>query len=205
MGRLACSSSLRHCLPESVSGARCASAPGCSARKAMPRTSAATASRSASLARPAGGTRCTRSSPWPMPSSASSAARKSPTVALTAHSSSVSSSGRCTAMRRRRVLGGTASRKMPLATSALPAPSSSAKAGPSSMTSRSSASSRATSRRGMELEVFRPCCTCRQMPKSSWNSATVMSPFFASSCFTKLKSSPMFTSPYGSSSAALRR
>mmetsp|Transcript_139038 Transcript_139038/g.432565 ORF Transcript_139038/g.432565 Transcript_139038/m.432565 type:complete len:215 (-) Transcript_139038:388-1032(-) len=208
MGTLAASRSRLHCFPASVRGSRFSFAPSRSARKAMPRTSAAVASRCFSLARPGGGTRSTR---WEVQSK-STFARKRPKnssmVALTAHSTSASfPSGRCATTVRCRRLGGTACSNRPPAGSMVLESSKRwpLKTGASSMTSRFSASWRSTSRKGMELEVFPPCCTCKQMPKSSWNSRTLLWPLRFWIIDMKAKSSPRFMSSYVLSRATFLR
>mmetsp|Transcript_111923 Transcript_111923/g.297500 ORF Transcript_111923/g.297500 Transcript_111923/m.297500 type:complete len:277 (-) Transcript_111923:84-914(-) len=199
IGFRACSSSFLHCLPHAESGCKLCSASGIWARKARPKTSIARSSCSDSAASPCGGTRKTERPSMSARVSRFTSCRKSETVALIAHVTCSSPSGKCASTLRFLVLGGSTFPKM---FSASPLDSWPRKCAANSMTSRLRASSRCTSLRRMEFEVFPPCCTCRQMPKSSWKRPTVMSPFRNWSCFTKLKSSPMLMSPYGRSSAA---
>mmetsp|Transcript_12998 Transcript_12998/g.40998 ORF Transcript_12998/g.40998 Transcript_12998/m.40998 type:complete len:208 (-) Transcript_12998:331-954(-) len=207
MGRFACSRSFRHCRPDLLSGLRCSAAPSSSARKAMPRTSAATlsrvssssASRAASAspccssaapgARPAvrGGTLWTSSpSSAPTPAASRKAAKNCSAVALMAQvTRRTSPSGVWATTCRERWLGGSATAKIPPAGACVWLPKR-AKCDESSMTSKSSASARSTFLRGMEFDVLPPCCTCRQMPKSSCSRATLLPPLCDCSCVRKV-------------------
>mmetsp|Transcript_106862 Transcript_106862/g.344843 ORF Transcript_106862/g.344843 Transcript_106862/m.344843 type:complete len:301 (+) Transcript_106862:448-1350(+) len=202
IGRRARSSSCLHCLPHLPSGRMFPSTPGIRTRNSRPRTSIAALSRAGSVASPWGGTRKTS-----IPSQPSRHCKNSAAVALTAHSTSREAPGRCARNRLRRWLGGTALLKSPPTGGAASraAGSGRAKCGASSMMSKSRASWMPTSRRGMESDVLPPCCTCRQIPKSSWTRATHPGPRRCCNCVMKLKSSPKSMSSYQMSSPAFRR
>mmetsp|Transcript_51920 Transcript_51920/g.166213 ORF Transcript_51920/g.166213 Transcript_51920/m.166213 type:complete len:250 (+) Transcript_51920:678-1427(+) len=205
MGRLASSSCRCHWLLHLPPGSMFSATSGSLARKPRPRASTAAASRSASGASPRGGTRWTRR-PLQVSSACScTSSRNSSAVVLTEQATCRSLSGMYTFSSLDLWLGGMKAKK---SCAGQPAPAPFAgrrKLGASSMTSSAAASFRSTLRSGMESEVFMPCCTCKQMPKSSWKSAMLWRPRRRCSCCTNLKSSPMLTSSYSTSSPALRR